>query len=109
MTSTLPTDDAERKSIPVFEGFVCYFPKSMVEVARHSQESNEQHNPGEPLYWNRAKSKNQLGSLTRHLLDIAGPGNTLDDQILHARAMAWRSMANLELLLEERDARSEQS
>jgi len=98
----LPTDAQERKNIPVYSGFICYFPLAMAEVAKHSRESNEQHNPGERLHWNRDKSKDERDAQARHLLDQALPC-TLDEEITHARAGAWRAMANLEKLCEKRE------
>jgi hypothetical protein len=99
----LPTDHAERKAIPVYSGFICYFPLAIAEVAKHSQESNEQHNPGQPMHWNRAKSKDERDAQARHLLDQAAPQITLDEEIEHAKAGAWRAMANLQKLCEKRD------
>lgn len=96
---TLPTDDAERKLVPVWQGFICYFPDAIVEVAKHSAECNEQHNPGQPLHWNRAKSQDELGSLARHLLELSKPLMP-DYELKVARAVAWRAMANLQKTIE---------
>jgi len=101
-------DDATRKAIPVYDGFIRYFPRAMAEVALHSKESNEQHNPGEPMYWNRQKSMDQKNSAARHVLDRAIQENAdpllMDSarvMIKIQRAIAWRELAQLEIMLEE--------
>ncbi len=97
---TIPTDDAARKALPVFQGCVEYFPDSLVAVAELSKIANDQHNPGEPLHWAKEKSTDELGSLTRHLLGIAknGPEARDADGILEATKIAWRALANLQRL-----------
>jgi len=99
----LPTDAQERKNIPVYSGFICYFPDAIAEVAKVSKRGNDQHNPGTPLHWDRSKSGDELDALTRHLLDSTSPSNTLDDKIAEAAARSWRSMADLQKLCEKRD------
>lgn len=93
-------DDAERKSCLIYSGFVKYFPKAMAEVALVSKTGNDQHNPGEPLYWNKAKSRDELNSLQRHLLDA---GTRDDDGQRHSAKVAWRAMANLEREIEREE------
>ncbi len=83
----LPTDAQERKNIPVYSGFICYFPNAIVEVSKVSFRGNEQHNPGSPLHWDRSKSGDELDALTRHLIGSAFP-NTLDEQIEEAAELA---------------------
>lgn len=95
--SALPTDAVTRKSIPVYSGFIKYFPRAMAEVAECSSICNEQHNPGTPLHWDRSKSGDELDALTRHLLE-AGTIDT--DGVRHSTKLAWRAMANLEKELE---------
>lgn len=102
----LPTDAQERKRIPVYSGFICYFPYAIVEVAKVSYRGNEQHNPGSPLHWDRTKSGDELDALTRHLLDSTFP-QSLDDKIEEAAARTWRSLADLEKLCEQRADRDE--
>lgn len=102
-STMIPTDAHERKNIPVYSGFMVYFPLAICAVARHSQRSNEQHNPGEPMHWDRSKSRDEQDSAARHMLGTA-VAETLDDKVEHATGQAWRSMANLEKLCEERDA-----
>jgi len=74
----------ERKAIPIYSGFITYFPDAIVEVAKVSYNGNEQHHPGEPLHWDRSKSTDELDSLMRHIID----GDWA--------AVAWRAMANLQ-------------
>ena len=96
-----PDKHAERKATPVYSGVMKYFPLALQEIARCSAAGNEQHNPGTPLHWDRAKSGDELDALARHLLDA---GTKDDDDIWHDTKVAWRALANLEKLLEkERD------
>ncbi len=94
---TLPTDAAARKQVPVYSGFVKYFPLAMAEVAQLSRIGNEQHNPGKPLHWDRSKSGDELDAAMRHLLE-AGAMDV--DGVRHSTKLAWRAMANLEKELE---------
>jgi hypothetical protein len=89
---------AERKATPVFSGFMAYFPDAVMEVAKLSQEANEKHNPGEPLHWSKHKSNDHADCLVRHQLewDTVDP----DTGYYHAVAVAWRAMAQLQILLE---------
>jgi hypothetical protein len=92
---------AERKQRPVFSGVLRYFPKAMLAVAHCSWVGNEQHNPGEPLYWNRAKSTDEPDALVRHLLQA---GEIDADGIRHSTKVAWRALALLEKELEAAEA-----
>ena len=92
------TEAQKRKETPVFSGVLKYFPLALQEVARVSFAGNEQHNPGKPLHWDRAKSTDELDALTRHLIDAG----TLDtDGMRHSAKVAWRALANLEKELED--------
>lgn len=99
---SLPTDAAARKAIPVYSGFVVYFPDAIAAVAQLSQIANEQHNPGTDVHWDRSKSKDELDAMMRHTLDMAGGTESDADGVLHATKQAWRSMANLQKLLESK-------
>ena len=94
---TLPTDSKERKNIQIYSGVLKYFPDALMAVAQCSQAGNEQHNPGTPLHWDRAKSQDELDALTRHLME-AGTVDT--DGIRHSTKVAWRALANLQKELE---------
>jgi len=85
----LPHDAKARKEIPVYSGFVAYFPRAMAEVAKISRAGNEQHNPGTPLHWDRSKSGDEKDAMMRHILE--GDWGQV----------AWRAMANLEKELEQ--------
>lgn len=91
---SLPDD---RKAFPVFSGVMRYFPRALAEVAAVSRVGNEQHNPGQPLHWDRSKSTDELDALARHLLEAG----TVDvDGLRHSAKVAWRALANLEKELE---------
>jgi len=94
--SELPTGSAERKRIPIFSGFLDYFPLATAAVAQHSLEANEQHNPGTEMHWDRSKSGDEKDALCRHIIDYA-----LDKDKKHLTAVAWRAMAWLEKELED--------
>ena len=89
----------ERKDIPVFKGFLNYFPDAIREVAKASAKGQKQHNPNKPLAWDRSKSGDELDALSRHLLEA---GEMDDDGILHSAKIAWRALANLQKELESR-------
>lgn len=93
------TDKAqERKKIPVYGGFVKYFPNAIKEVAVCSRIANEQHHAGKPLHWDMDKSTDELDALMRHLIDHTQ--NPIDDDgIRHLTKVAWRAMAMLERTL----------
>lgn len=98
----LPTDAKERKNIPVYSGFIMYFPDAIAEVAKLSKEGSDQHTPGAPVHWDRSKSGDEMDALCRHMLDGARELQLLDERIEHQRAVAWRAMAQLQKLCEER-------
>jgi hypothetical protein len=85
----LPIDAAERKAIPVYTGFISYFPGAIAAVARVSLEGGIQHGQtATTLHWDRSKSSDELDAMMRHILD--------EDWA----QVAWRAMANLEKQLE---------
>jgi len=93
------TDKAqERKKIPVYSGFVKYFPNAMKEVAVCSRIANEQHHPNSPLHWDMDKSTDELDAMMRHLIDHTSEPID-DDGIRHLTKVAWRAMAMLERTL----------
>jgi hypothetical protein len=99
----LPTDDKERKALPIWTGFVMYFPDVLAAVAEVSKKGNDQHNPGEPLHWAREKSTDQMNTAMRHMLDH-GRGNRFDtDGSRHLAKAIWRLCAELQTDI-ERDA-----
>jgi hypothetical protein len=93
----LPTDAKERKAAPMARGLLDYFPLALLEIARLSLVSNEQHNPGQPLHWAREKSTDHADCILRHLIDRG----TLDtDGQRHSTKVAWRALAQLQVELE---------
>lgn len=89
---------AERKAAPIVTGVLDYFPLALLEVAKCSKQGNEQHHPGTPLHWDRAKSTDEADALGRHLLDR---GKFDTDGIRHSAKVAWRALALLQKELEQ--------
>jgi len=86
----------ERKSTKIFQGVLMYFPNAIREVAKCSLASNQQHNGDAPLFWDMSKSKDELGSLTRHLVDLASGEEYDEDGTLNLAKIAWRALGALE-------------
>lgn len=104
--SALPRGSEERKGIPLARGLLDYFPAALAEVARLSQASNEKHNPGEPMHHARGKSMDHADCILRHQVDRG----TLDEpeweggpRFYHDVKVAWRALAQLQELLEEKE------
>jgi hypothetical protein len=97
VTPMLPTDAAERKATPIATGVLDYFPLAIAEIARVSKIGNDQHNPGQPLHWDRAKSRDEADALLRHFMER---GKRDSDGCLHTGKMAWRALAMLQKELE---------
>ena len=106
----LPTDDAERKALPLFTFLTTYFPDAIVELVRISVQGNIQHNPElEPadIRWARGKSMNQLDTAFRHLWDHK-LGTPIDkDGRYHLGKAAWRALAALQLQIEADRAKAQ--
>lgn len=97
LNNKLPTDAKERKNVPIATGVLDYFPLALVEIAKLSKIGNDQHNPGQPLHWDKTKSTDHADCILRHLIDRG----TLDtDGARHSTKVAWRALANLEIELE---------
>ena len=94
----LPTDPTERKGIPICTGVLDYFPLALAEVARVSKAGNDQHNPGQPLHWNRGKSADFADTILRHMVERGGKDT---DGMRHTAKAAWRILAMLQIELEE--------
>lgn len=99
----LPTDAKARKGVPIATGFVDYFPKAIAAIAEVSRVGNEQHNPGQPLKWDRSKSSDEADALMRHFLER---GAVDTDGLRHSAKMAWRALALLEKELEVAETRA---
>lgn len=81
---SLPSDAAERKKIPIYSGFIKYFPDAVARVARLSYDGNQQHHPDKPLHWDKSKSTDELDALMRHMVEGEW------------EQVAWRAMAHLQ-------------
>lgn len=105
----IPSDDAARKGMPVFDGVLMYFPLACLAVSEVSKAGNDQHNPGQPMHWARGKSMDQMNTALRHMMDH-GMGNRYDFATLesgevvctgrHLAKAAWRILAALQLDIE---------
>ena len=95
--TTLPPDAESRKGYPVASGVLDYFPDALVAVAEVSKHGNDQHNPRQPLHWDRSKSGDEADTLARHLLQ-RGLRDT--DGLRHSAKMAWRALALLQKEIE---------
>jgi hypothetical protein len=100
----LPTDPAARKATPIASGVLDYFPLALAEIARVSKAGNDQHNPGQPLHWDRTKSLDHADCIARHLIDR---GTVDDDGMRHSAKLAWRALALLQTELERARAAAE--
>ena len=96
--SHLPTDAECRKAVPIFSGVLMYFPDAIAAVAECSRIGNDQHNPGQPLHWDRSKSGDELDALLRHVMDA---GTWDNDNIRHSTKVAWRALGNLQKEIEQ--------
>lgn len=93
-----PTKSAlSRKQNPVATGVLDYFPDAILEVSHVSFVGNEQHNPGSPLHWDRAKSTDEADALMRHMLQR---GTRDTDGLRHTAKVAWRALALLQKEIE---------
>jgi hypothetical protein len=101
---SLPTDAKERKEVPLYSGLLTYFPDALAAVAHLSFIGNEQHNPGQPLHWDKSKSGDHLDCLMRHLVQA---GTIDSDGELHDVKVAWRALANLQMLFEKDKSRAD--
>lgn len=95
--STFPHDAAGRKAHPVASGVLDYFPDAIVALSHVSFMGNEQHHPGKPLHWDRAKSTDEADALLRHFLQ-RGLRDT--DGLRHTAKAAWRALALLQKEIE---------
>jgi len=92
-----PLTGPSRKECPVARGVLDYFPDAIRAVANCSYVGNEQHNPGTPMHWDRAKSGDEADALMRHLLER---GTVDTDGVRHTTKVAWRALALLQKELE---------
>jgi hypothetical protein len=88
-----PTEAAARKALPLCTGVLDYFPDALLEVAAVSKIGNDQHNPGQPLHWDKSKSTDEADCILRHLVDR---GTRDSDGARHSAKVAWRALALLQ-------------
>lgn len=98
----LPIDPAARKNIPIGTGVLDYFPLALAEVARVSKAGNDQHNPGQPLHWDKTKSMDHADCIPRHFIDRLARDT---DGQRHSAKLAWRALAMLQIELEAEAAK----
>jgi hypothetical protein len=118
--SVLPTNDKERKNLPIFKMICGYFPKALREVTRVCVANNVRYNSDRKpndINWARGKSTQQMDSLFRHILEhevdglvfeelppevqaACGPGF---ERVYVLAEAAWRALAALELEIEARE------
>lgn len=102
--TTLPTDSAARKDIPIYSGVVAYFPAALAGMARISKQGNDKHNAGQPLHHTRGKSADHADCIMRHLIDLgdrlaaiertpAGQQLMAAEALDEASNLAWRALA----------------
>lgn len=93
----LPQDREARKVTPITTGVLDYFPLALAAVSQVSKAGNDQHNPGQPLHWNRGKSSDHADCILRHLIER---GMMDTDGMRHSAKTAWRALALLQEELE---------
>jgi hypothetical protein len=98
-----PVDPGERKRIPLCSGCLDYFPAALAEIARISHIGNDQHNPGQPLHWERDKSRDHADCIARHLLERGTWDESGSAPVRHSAALAWRALALLQEELEREE------
>lgn len=107
--TTLPTDSAERKDVPMLRGCVRYFPAALSGVAQISKAGNDKHNPNEEMHHARGKSVDHGDCILRHLIDLEdltaalqrGDQVTAQEILNEANQLAWRALALSQVLHEQ--------
>lgn len=99
--TTLGDESKLRKRVPLFRGLFQYFPAALAGVAKLSDIGNRQHNLGEELFHDRAKSKDEADALLRHLMDLSERGGF--DQYGNPQVffIAWRALSLAQKWCEE--------
>lgn len=95
--STVVPDAASNKLMPLATGVLDYFPDALLAVSIVSRIGSEQHNPGQPVHWDKAKSQDEADALLRHFLKR---GTFDSDGARHSAKVAWRALALLQRELE---------
>ena len=92
----LPDVSSTREQYPLWDGLFAYFPAALCEVARWSRVGGAKYNQSK-LRWVREVSTDHKNKILRHLLDAE---KKVDGDFYEATALAWRSLALLQELLE---------
>ena len=94
----LPEDD-RREDYPLYEGCLAFFPAALLAVSKWSKMGGAKHRGDNPLRWVREVSTDHENKIMRHLLDA----RQLDENGFpaDAAALAWRSLALLQTIMEE--------
>lgn len=95
-------DSKERKDTPIFSGVLRYFPDALAAVAQLSKVGNDKHNPGQELHWSKGKSTDHGDCIVRHQMEF--DQIDLENGKHHAVMVAWRSLAQLQMVLEAQAA-----
>lgn len=90
---------AERKEYPMATGCLDYFPDALAYVSHVSWLGNQRHNPGQALHWSRDKSADHADCVVRHM----STRTEMDGKVLHMAEAAWRILAELQVLIEQRE------
>ena len=92
--TTLPTDSAERKGVPLHAGVMRYFPAALAAVARVSKAGNDKHNgKGSPLQHTRGLSMDHADCILRHLMDMEEQPIDPISGLPEVFNVAWRALA----------------
>lgn len=98
----MPTDDAERKKIPLGSGVFDCFTAALIEVAKCSHQGNVQHyGNADNLQWVQGKSNMHFDCLLKHAADR---GTFDTDGVRHTAKLAWRALAMLQMEMQEAGA-----
>ena len=118
--SLFPKSDKQRKNLPVFAMLTRYFPKAIREITKVCVINNVRYNPERAptdINWARDKSRDQLGSLQRHILERVVDDHVFEEIPADVQAAtgfdrayvlaeaAWRALAALEVEIETQEAK----
>ena len=97
----LPDDSSIRSEYPLWDGLMAYFPAALLEVSRWSKVGGAKYN-NDKLRWVREESTDHKNKIMRHLLDAEQKD---EHGFYEAVALAWRSLALLQTILEDKEGR----
>ena len=86
------SNSEQRKRVPIYTGFIKYFPDAIIEVTKQSTRGMLQH---DTPTWNKDVSTDELDALMRHMIE--------EDWA----AVAWRAMANLQRQCDEENKKED--